>query len=232
VTSSVIDSAKQAWASLAGVAGIDGTQVMVDATSPLCPRGWIGILSLGDGVLAAVPRDDLREMLVEALDGLAAAEATDPAVVLERLPPVAEVMGPAVLFYADESRGLELPADVREVERAELDALFGSVPQDDLDESGLTEISSPVFGARTADGDLAAACAYRHWPNGVAHLCVLTSGAHRRQGHGRAVATAAIRRAHEERLLPQWRARPPASRALARSLGLTEVGAQLNLRPG
>jgi len=32
-------------------------------------------------------------------------------------------------------------------------------------------------------------------------------------------------------LLPQRRARPPASRALARALGLVEMGAQLALEP-
>jgi GNAT superfamily N-acetyltransferase len=228
----VVDRAKTAWASLVGAGDLDGTHVMLDPTSPLCPRGWIGILSVDDGVVAAVPRGDLRDPVVDALNGLSPSEATDPEVVLTRLPPIAEVMGPAALFYADEALRLVPTTDVREVVAAELDTLFRSVPQGDLDESGLSKITSSAFVVRTVDGDLAAACGYRHWPNGVAHLCALTDPAHRRHGHGRAVAAAAISRAQDEHLLPQWRARPPASRALARSLGLIELGAQLNLRPG
>jgi GNAT superfamily N-acetyltransferase len=228
----VVDRAKRAWASLVGVTGLDGMQVVVDARSPLCPPVWIGILAVGDGVVAAVPRDDLRDPVIDALRGLSPSEATDPDVVLARLPPVSEVVGPVALFYADDALPLAPAAEVQQVGAAELGVLLRSVPPDDLDESGLRAVTSPVFGVRTGAGDLAAACAYRHWPNGVAHLCVLTHPACRRQGHGRAVAAAAISRAREERLLPQWRARPAASRALARSLGLIEVGAQLNLRPG
>jgi len=50
-------------------------------------------------------------------------------------------------------------------------------------------------------------------------------------GHARRAAAAATRQAITENLLPQWRARPPASQALARSLGLIELGAQLSLQP-
>ena len=228
---SVVDRARRAWAELAGVADTDGLQVVVDAESPLCRAGWIGILTIGAAVVAAVPRPDLSGPISQGLSGLPPGAATDPEVVLARLPPVAEVIGPAALFYAAKELPLATAADVREVAAAELDVLARSVPPDDLDESGLSNITSAVFGIHAVDGDLAAACAYREWSNGVAHLCVLTHPAHRRQGHGRAVATAAIRRARAEHLLPQWRARPTASRALARSLGLVEVGAQLNLRP-
>jgi len=35
----------------------------------------------------------------------------------------------------------------------------------------------------------------------------------------------------DEKLLTQWRARPPASQALALDLGLAELGAQLSLEP-
>ena len=74
-------------------------------------------------------------------------------------------------------------------------------------------------------------CGYRRWPNDVAHLSVLAHPGHRREGHARRAAAAAIRRAIDDQLLPQWRARSPASRALARRLGLVELGAQLSLEP-
>lgn len=109
--------------------------------------------------------------------------------------------------------------------------MFRAVPPDDLDESGLAEVTDPVVVARAADGEIAAACGYRVWPNGVAHLSVLADPRHRRQGHARRAATAAIARALDERLLPQWRARPRASRALGWALGLVEMGAQLGLEP-
>jgi hypothetical protein len=117
------------------------------------------------------------------------------------------------------------------VSGSEVRSLFQAAPPDELDESGLLTVTSPIFGSRSPTGALAAACGYRRWPNEVAHLCVLTHPAHRREGHGRRAAIGAIRRAIDDQLLPQWRARPRASQELARSLGLTEVGAQLSLRP-
>ncbi|MYV58866.1 GNAT family N-acetyltransferase, partial [Streptomyces sp. SID4931] len=45
------------------------------------------------------------------------------------------------------------------------------------------------------------------------------------------VAHAATAHALAAGLLPQWRARPPASRRVARALGYREVGRQLSVRP-
>lgn len=114
---------------------------------------------------------------------------------------------------------------------AEVESLLEAACAEELKESGVRGVESPLFGSRSETGALAAVSGYRRWPNKVAHLAVLTHPDHRRGGHGRRVAVAAIRHAMDEHLLPQWRARPVASKVLARSLGLTELGAQLSLEP-
>jgi hypothetical protein len=224
-------TAKRAWARLAGLSGLERTQVFVDSESPLCPRHWIGILALDGTVTASVPRPDLEGPVTEALAGLTSHEATTPAVVRPRLPPTRAVLGPARLFYPPVGFRPVQPSGIEVVVGDEAEALFAAVAADELDESGLRNITSPAFASRSSNGDLAAVCGYRRWPNGAAHLGVLAHPAYRRQGHARRAAAAAIARAVDEQLLPQWRARPPASQAVARSLGLIELGAQLSFEP-
>jgi RimJ/RimL family protein N-acetyltransferase len=59
---------------------------------------------------------------------------------------------------------------------------------------------------------------------------VLTAAAARGRGLARAAASAAVARAIEEGRLPQWRARPLASRRVARALGFRELGFQVSIR--
>ena len=224
-------AARQAWARLAGLAGLDGVQVVVDAGSPLGRRGWIGILALDGTVTACVPRRDLQRPVAAALRELTARTVTNPDVVRSRLPPTTAVVGPAALFYPPAGFATGEVPGVVEVTPSEIEELLAAVPADEADESGLAEVTGRLSASRTAGGDVAAACGWRRWPNGVAHLSVLAHPDHRRRGHARRAAAAAIGRAIEEDLLPQWRARPPASRALARRLGLVELGAQLSLEP-
>lgn len=113
----------------------------------------------------------------------------------------------------------------------ELVNLINAASREDLDESGIEHLSGSAMIVRSGR-DVVAACGHRRWPNEVAHLSVLTHPQHRRVGHAETVARAAIQRAAAEGLLPQWRARVDASRQLAKKLGLTELGAQLGLRPG
>jgi GNAT superfamily N-acetyltransferase len=75
-----------------------------------------------------------------------------------------------------------------------------------------------------------AALAYRDWPCGTAHLCVLTASAARGRGLARAAASAAVAHAIEQGRLPQWRARPQASRRVASALGFRELGFQVSIR--
>lgn len=158
-------------------------------------------------------------------------EVTTPEVVLSRLPKVNAVLGPAGLFYPS-GPVLEATAGAaEEIEPGGLGPLLESVSQEDLDESGLVEITSTASVIRATDGKIVAACGYRRWPNGVAHLSVLVHPDYRREGHGLVVGAAAIARASEEGLLPQWRARPFPSRALAQRLNLALLRSQLSLRP-
>lgn len=224
-------AARRAWARLAGLTDLGGVQVVVDAESHLGRRGWIGILAIDRTVTACVPRPDLARPVAAALRALTAQEATTPHIVRPHLPPTRAVLGPASLFYPPDGFGIGQVSGVEEVSRDDLQDLCQAVVPDELDDSGLAEITGSLFASRAPDGSLAAVCGYRRWPNEVAHLSVLAHPHHRRQGHATRAATAAIRRAIAENLLPQWRARPPASQALARSLGLIELGAQLSLQP-
>ncbi|GAA2750536.1 GNAT family N-acetyltransferase [Kitasatospora cinereorecta] len=76
---------------------------------------------------------------------------------------------------------------------------------------------------------MVAAAGYRRWPRDTAHLSVLTAAGHRGRGLARATASAAVAHALSRSLLPQWRARPDASRGVAAALGFRELGTQLSL---
>jgi hypothetical protein len=225
------DGARRAWAQLAGVARLDRLQVIVDAESPLARCGWIGILAIDGTVTASVPRHDLATPIATALRTLTSREATTPDVVRPHLPPMRQLLGPASLFSPTAGFSVGGVSGVEEVPRRDVQELFQAVSPDELDESGLEEVTGPLFASRAANGNLAAVCGYRCWPNDVAHLSVLTHPSHRRAGHATRVAAAAIQSAMNENLLPQWRARPLASQALAVRLGLVELGAQLGLEP-
>ena len=107
--------------------------------------------------------------------------------------------------------------------------LLARVPVEDVDESGLADITSPAVVVRTGSATLAAA-GYRVWPASTAHVGVLTATAERGRGLARAVASAAVAHSLDSGLMPQWRARPEASRRVARALGFLELGSQLSLR--
>jgi GNAT acetyltransferase len=225
------DAARRAWAHLIGLPALAGVQVLVDRDSPLGRRGWIAILALDGSVTACVPRPDLVRPVAAGLADLTPREATSPDIVRARLPVSRAVLGPAALFYPPAGFKAHWRSGVEEACRGDVEDLITSASPDELDESGVHEITGPLFISRASTGDVAAACGYRCWPNHVAHLSVLTHSTHRREGHARRAAETAISHAIAEHLLPQWRARPEGSRALARRLGLVELGAQLSLEP-
>jgi GNAT superfamily N-acetyltransferase len=100
---------------------------------------------------------------------------------------------------------------------------------DDVNEIGITDATSPLF-VIWRQATVAAVCAYRPWVGRLAHMLVLTHPHHRGQGLAKRAATEASRHALDAGLVPQWRARVPASQAVARSIGYLTVGAQLSLR--
>ena len=217
-----------AWAGLAKVDRLERFQVIVRARSALCPAGWVGILRLEDTVTVVVPHDDLVGAVRSALADVPAALMD----VTTRLRGVAEVLGPAMLFFAVDTLPPAPEYHVYPAVPGDVDNLLAASTPDEAKESGLLGVTSAVFVTKTDNGSITAACGFSHWPQNIAHLCVLAHPDHRREGAGRAVANRAISDALEQDLLPQWRARPEASKSMARSLGLTELGEQLSLRIG
>ncbi|MGQ4729212.1 GNAT family N-acetyltransferase [Streptomyces sp. Ju416(a)] len=235
----LVSRARALWQELAAEPGAAfGTPgrpaVLVAPGSALAPPSWVGVVTVGDGALITAPTDRAANSVRSALTGLTAAALTDPATVA-RLLPVADTLGPAVLGYLapDALRPVgrtAAPATCLSPEHASLRALLAEAGPSDAGESGLADVTSPVFVVRDGTEVLAAA-GYEHWTRGTAHLCVLTAPAARGRGLARQVAHAATAHALAAGLLPQWRARPPASRRVARALGYREVGRQLSVRP-
>jgi hypothetical protein len=222
---------REAWAELIGVSHLQPLQVVVSPDSPLCPRGWIGVLGLAGSVTATVPRKGLKGEVENALSRLSADQFTTSQTLSPYLPTMTEIRGPAGLFYPDEFAAAPSAMAVEEVTVDELAPLLNDTPQTELEESAIGELSGSVFLVRATDGTPVSASGYRVWPNGVAHISVLTSPQHRGEGHGQRVATAAILHALADGLLPQWRARPIQSQALAKRLGLVRFGEQWSIRP-
>lgn len=226
--------AVDAWRRLAGAPPGGRVQIVHNPESWLAPSGYVGIVTIADTITVTVPRAELVTIVEDALSGLTGAEAGDADVVLSRLPPATATLGPAELFYPPDdfipAAAGDDDAHHRSMTPDELSHFVETAKGADLEESGIAHIESPAFVSRTTDGAVASACGYRRWPNGVAHLSVLTHAQHRRLAHARSAAAAAIAHAVSEGLLPQWRARPLASQRLAVALGLTHMGTQLSVQ--
>lgn len=227
--------ARSLWQTLAAVPVTfpsgSGVQVVVSPESQMCPPSWVGIVVLGESAIATVPTEHAVEPVQHALSQIPTESLTRPAALTTVLP-VKAVLGPATLAYV--SRDSFVPAqpdiDVERLEpgHPELQAFLESVGGDDADESGIGEITSPAFVVREL-GKIVAAAGYQAWPAATAHLCVLTAESARGRGLARRVAAAAVDHALNADLLPQWRARPAASRRVARALGFWELGTQLSV---
>ena len=221
------------WQYLARAVGFaPGLSVAVSPGSYLCPPGWVGIVVLGDAVLATAPDPETARSVEQGLSGLSAASLTDTEALRRRLP-VADVMGPAALAYLDPAEFRPQPGgfSVRPVglDHPDFRRFVLAAASFDVAESGIEEISTAAF-AVLEHGQVVAAAGYRNWPRETAHLNVLTAAAARGRGLARAAASAAVARAIEEGRLPQWRARPLASRRVARALGFRELGFQVSIR--
>ena len=240
----LVDRARRVWREAAGVPLAfpepGGLTVAVAPGSALAPRHWVGIVELRGAAVATVPDEAQRDLVTRALSR-PGAPRTDPEAVRALLP-VAEVLGPATLAYASAAtfRPAPLPGRARTlpVEDPRVTALLDRVRPEEAGESALAEIDSPAFVITAATGageahrndpPVLAAAGYARWPGRVAHLSVLTEPERRGRGLARGVAGAAVAHALARGLLPQWRARPPASRAVARAVGCHELGAQLSL---
>ncbi|MFF8772617.1 GNAT family N-acetyltransferase [Kitasatospora sp. NPDC015120] len=232
------------WRELAAVPVAFGAageaEVVVSPGSRLCPPGWVGVVVLGGAAVVTAPTQETADRIRAAVAGVPAGRLGDPAV-FTRAFPLGRVLGPAALAYvsaagfrpaagdADPDAGVERPERLP-AGHPDLTGLHRAAGRADADEAGLDEITSPAFAVRV-DGRIAAAAGYCRWPGRTAHLAVLTAPALRGRGLARAAASAAVRHALARDLLPQWRARVPASRRVAAALGFTELGVQLSVEP-
>ena len=218
---------RRAWATIVGVDELQRLQVVTRPASAFAPPGCAAFLRIEDTLTVTAHDDAIAAAVRAAIDGLDARAALDPDVLRPRLPPVIDTLGPTSLFYLPASLGSPDP-DVEVADRVALEGLLAAVAADELDESGVPRVTSSVSVARH-DGAVVAACGYIHWPAELGHLCVLTHPDHRNRGHATRVGAHAAARAEAEGLIPQWRARVPASQAVARAIGFAEVGTQLRL---
>ena len=226
--------ARAAWERLAGLPVVFAP-VLRPAVSPrsrLCPPGWVGLVVIADAAIATAPDADTAQIMRQALGRVPAASLTDLAVLNSELV-ITDVLGPATLAYLDSKNFRPSPGrsstDILDVSDPALVPLLFDTDARDLGESGIVEITSPAFVIREQDRIVAAA-GYRDWPGQVAHMSVLTAVHARGRGLGRVAASAAVAHALRENKLAQWRARPQASRQIARRLGFQELGSQVSLR--
>ncbi|WP_329456346.1 GNAT family N-acetyltransferase [Streptomyces sp. NBC_01497] len=213
-------------------------RVVVAPSSLLCPPGWLGLVVIGGAGLVTAPDGErARAVRTAVAGGLTAGGLADAETVRRALPlRTGAVLGPAALAYVSEA-AFRRPAGgtvaATACEEAEgLRELWSACTEEEIDESGLREITSPAFVVREGGGAgdrIVAAAGYRRWPGAAAHLCVLTAPAARGRGLARVSGAAAVAHALAAGLLPQWRARPVASRRVAAALGFRELGTQVSI---
>ena len=226
--------ARTVWEGLAGVPVTFApvVRVVVSPRSRLCPPGWAGLVVIAGAAIATAYDEDTRQTMQRALGTVPAASVAD-ATVFGRGLVIADILGPAFLAYLDPADFRPTPGQAAgaglDISSLALRRFLAETDASDLAESGIAEISSPAFVIHEEDRIIAAA-GYRDWPGQVAHLSVLTTAHARARGLGSAVASAAVMHALGQDKLPQWRARPEASRRIARRLGFRELGAQVSIR--
>jgi len=225
---------REVWRELMGAPSAFRAAGWVVAASPGDERR-IGVVRLEDAVAVSAPAE-LVEVIGEVLAG-STVDLTDPGAVVELLgaaAPVAGVRGPAVLAYTDPGCFTPRPGPAVATVAAGDSGVVGlaaACGADDADESGITEMTSPLSVVQV-DGQVVAACGYEVWCGELAQVGVLTHPRFRGRGLGAAVASATVAHALAAGLVAQWRARVTiaASRRIARSLGFVEVGRQLTVR--
>lgn len=241
--SSTLDRIAVAWNVLSGVphGWVPGKiTIASSSTSVIAPPGWVGAIRLGvgsvaAGALIAAPDEPQAALVRDTLGTALPEQATDRPAWGSLWPSdPGRILGPAELAYVDapdfaprdgEPVDVVTLADVKDA----IAALERDAGTDDVNEVGITDATSPLFVIWRA-ATVAAVCAYGPWVGRLAHMMVLTHPDHRGHGLAKRAATEASRHALDAGLIPQWRARVPASQAVARSLGYTTVGAQLSLR--
>ena len=237
-----MDAVRQAWEQLAGSSArfCDASSpcVVVAPDSRLCPLGWCGLVTITGATIATAPDTTHADVLRRGLENLLVAGSTgltpqSSSTLTHRLP-VSEVLGPTDLAYlltalpdstvvaADGARALDVTSPI-------VQELLAACSPEDAAEAAIDTLTSPAFVV-LRDGAALAVAGYERWSSSIAHLCVLTHPAARGTGLARVAAAAATDHAVRAGLLPQWRARPTASRRVAHALGYQPIGHQLSVR--
>jgi GNAT superfamily N-acetyltransferase len=212
--------------------------VEVSAGSRMAPPGWVGAVTLGSGSVAVgalvTAPDEPRAAAVRGeVSHLRPARITEPEYWAGLIPHDGRVLGPAELAYLDTTDFSPAAGDtVVEAALGDVKAAVANLEtaagEDDVNEVGITDAQAPLFIV-WRDDVIASVCSYREWPGGLAHMMVMSHPDHRGHGLAKSAATAASEHALDAGLIPQWRARVPASQAVARSLGYTTLGTQLSV---
>jgi GNAT acetyltransferase len=217
-----LTSVPEAFATAVTVAASDGSQAS--------PPGWVGIVHV-DAAAVVVSPPELLDRVQSAIGDLDADALRDTEVV-DRLLRPAETLGPALLFYG----GPSAPAASSVIGPLALDdPIVESVLRDSTDaergESGIPSATSGIYVSLGADAEPEAVCGWSEWPEGIAHVCILTAASRRGRGAATRVAAGTLEAAVAQGLLPQWRAREgnEASVATACGLGLVPLGRQYSL---
>jgi GNAT superfamily N-acetyltransferase len=224
----------RAWRGLAGEDTPEhGSCVVIGRRegSGIAPAGWVGIVSIGKDTIVSVPRH-LHAVLEHRLGGRLDPSLTELENVARILGPPEDVLGPAVLMYAERLRTLPDGVSVGSIDEAALAELMSACDPTEIDESGVGSRSLDELVAGYLDGRAVAAAGYAIWPGGLGHIGVLTAPRFRGRGIGTAVAHAAAAKAIDAGLIPQWRAgcENVASIRTGRRVGFVEVGRQLSVR--
>jgi GNAT superfamily N-acetyltransferase len=200
--------------------------------SGIAPAGWVGIVSIGQDTIVSVPRY-LHAVVEGRLGGRLDPSLTELENVARILGPPEDVLGPAVLMYAERLRTPPTAevtlGSMNEAARAEL---MGACDPAEIDESGIGSRSLDGLVAGYLDGRAVAAAGCAIWPGGLGHIGVLTAPRFRGRGIGTAVAHAAAAEAINAGLIPQWRAacENVASICTGLRVGFVEVGRQVSVK--
>jgi hypothetical protein len=184
----------------------------------MCPPGWAGVVVIDGTVLAIAPDRQTGRRIEQALSGVPADLLTDAELLSRRLP-IAEMLGPATLAYLDAAEFQPRPGGLITsplgLDHPALRQFLLAADPDDLEESGLGELTTPAFTLQE-HGQVVAAAGYRDWPCHTAHVCVLTAATARGRGLAHATGSAAAAHAIENRKL---RSGGPGSRPPSGSPG-------------
>jgi GNAT superfamily N-acetyltransferase len=228
----VPDEARRLWCTLASDEDAlrRATTTVVRDSRGIAPRGWTGVVRLGDAHLIEAGCADAAALdLLRNLD-----DPSDPEQVAGALRPE-RTLGPGELAYLPvgvEVADIDGDGELREVPVVSLRGWLDSLPADDVDESSIADMDQVLVLLR-GEAVLGAA-GHLDWPAQIGHVGVLVAPQVRGEGVGGCLGAAATRRMLEHGRTPQWRAATSnaASRRVAQRIGYREMGRQFSFQLG